>query len=247
MESVFSQTFQNIEYIVIDGGSADGSVEFIESNRDMLAYWISEADKGIYDAMNKGIDQSSGDYLLFLNSGDWLVDELVIEKFVGFKPIEGIVYGDPLVRNGINWKRKFMPKKMSIGNALTHTLNHQAEFFHSSIFKNNYRYDTSYKMVSDWIFTNNAIIFKNCTSQYIDLEVCYFEDPGISSDFKLRLQERKRYLKENFDPLFLKILKEYQILSTEHQTLKKSVLIKIATKLNQKKAKLINFLKNKHE
>src|SRR5690606_20733259 len=74
IESVLSQTWQEFEYIVIDGGSTDGGKEYIESQKTHLNYWVSEPDKGIYNAMNKGILKSSGKYLLFLNSGDHLYD-----------------------------------------------------------------------------------------------------------------------------------------------------------------------------
>ncbi|TXE17127.1 glycosyltransferase [Psychroserpens burtonensis] len=146
MTSVFEQTYGSIEYIVIDGGSNDGSAAFIAEHTNKLVYSISEPDEGIYHAMNKGIDQATGDYLLFLNSGDWLVDQFVIEKVIGFKPIEDIVYGDPLVRKGDKWVRKFMPKAMSIGVALTHTLAHQAEFYHKDLFNVCYSSDS----VSNW-------------------------------------------------------------------------------------------------
>jgi glycosyltransferase involved in cell wall biosynthesis len=243
MASVLEQTYEDIEYIVIDGGSTDGSKEHLEHCQKDLAYWVSEPDQGIYSAMNKGIDQATGDYLLFLNSGDWLVDNFVIDKFEGFNPVEDLVYGDPLVRYGITWQRKFMPKQMSIGVALTHTLAHQAEFYKRSLFNDNFRYDTSYKVVSDWILTNDAIIFKKCSSRYLDLVVCCFEDPGISSDFNLRHTERKRYLKENFDPLFLGLLKEYKVLNKQHKSLKNSPLIKVALWMRQKKAQLIDYFK----
>lgn len=231
MESVIGQSYQQVEYIIIDGGSTDGSSNFIKNHQDSLAYAISVTDAGIYDAMNKGIDKATGEYILFLNSGDWLVDDFVIEKFVGLKPVEGIVYGDPQVRQDGKWRRKFMPKQMSIGVALTHTLNHQAEFYHNSIFNDNYRYDTSYKMISDWVLTTHAIIFKNCTTRYIDLVVCNFEDPGMSSDDDLRHDERRRYFQENFDPLFLKLFIDYRKLNGDFQILKENFLIQSQSKL----------------
>jgi glycosyltransferase involved in cell wall biosynthesis len=243
MASVLEQTYEDIEYLVIDGGSTDGSASHIELYQKDLAYWVSEPDQGIYSAMNKGIDQSTGDYLLFLNSGDWLVDDYVIERFVGFHPIEDLVYGDPLVRDGIAWQRKFMPKHMSIGVALTHTLAHQAEFYKRSLFNDNFRYDTSYKVVSDWILTNDAIIFKNCTTRYIDLVICCFEDPGISSDFDLRQKERKQYFKENFDPKFLSLLKDYQLLNSQHLSLKESRPVNVALWVLQKKRQLVQYFK----
>lgn len=245
MDSVYVQTYTSIEYIIIDGGSTDDSKAYIESCQQDLAYWISEPDKGIYHAMNKGIDKATGDYLLFLNSGDCLVDELVIERFVGFNPSEGIVYGDPMVRDSDKWIRKFMPKQMSIGVALTHTLNHQAEFYNRGVFCDNFRYDTSYKMISDWILTNNAIIFKSCTIKYIDLAVCFFEDPGISDDFQLRKSERQRYLRETFDPVFLKLLHDYSKLYSTSQAIHDSFLVQVALKSLLLKAQWVRYFKKK--
>ena len=72
VESVINQTSKEFEYIVIDGGSNDGSGAYIESKSEHIDYWVSEPDKGIYNAMNKGIAKASGEYLLFLNSGDHL-------------------------------------------------------------------------------------------------------------------------------------------------------------------------------
>ena len=84
IDSVVSQTYKNFEWIIIDGGSTDGSKELIEQYQDHCAYWCSEPDKGIYNAMNKGIEKAIGDYSLFLNSGDRLHDDTVIDKIVSF-------------------------------------------------------------------------------------------------------------------------------------------------------------------
>ncbi|WP_373940767.1 glycosyltransferase [Polaribacter sejongensis] len=81
MQSVFDQTYKDVEYVIIDGGSTDGSKEYILDNAEKLAYWVSEPDNGIYNAMNKGIAKATGEYLLFLNSGDFLCDNYVLSKF----------------------------------------------------------------------------------------------------------------------------------------------------------------------
>ncbi len=241
MNSVFEQSYKDIEYIIIDGGSTDGSKAFIESKEKNLAYWVSEPDQGIYHAMNKGIDQATGEYLLFMNSGDCLVDPLVIEKFVGFNPVEDIVYGDPLVREGNTWKRKFMPKEMSIGVALTNSLAHQAEFYRGTLFIGTFRYDTSYICSGDRSLTNTAIIFKNATTRYIDLIVCYFENPGVSADAGLRFKERKRFLNENFDPFFIRLFKDYQQLNIELKALNNSSLIQAARWILNQRAKILKY------
>lgn len=77
IESVVAQTTREFEYIVIDGGSTDGSVDVIKEFSDYIDYWVSEPDKGIYNAMNKGVKVAHGDYCQFLNSGDWLYDSNV--------------------------------------------------------------------------------------------------------------------------------------------------------------------------
>ena len=80
IESVVNQTCKDFEYVIIDGGSTDGSVDVIKEYADRINYWVSEPDKGIYNAMNKGIDVAQGEYCLFLNSGDYLFDNYVLSE-----------------------------------------------------------------------------------------------------------------------------------------------------------------------
>lgn len=98
MLSVLNQTYHDIEYIIIDGGSTDGTVEIIRKYADRIAYWVSEPDKGIYDAMNKGIKVATGEWINFMNAGDEFVDEGVIEKLFQNRTIDtvGVVFGDTL-------------------------------------------------------------------------------------------------------------------------------------------------------
>ena len=77
--SVINQTYENIEYIIIDGGSTDGTIDIIKKYKDKISYWVSEQDNGIYDAMNKGIDVATGDYIQFLNADDCLVNKEIIK------------------------------------------------------------------------------------------------------------------------------------------------------------------------
>jgi len=94
IDSVVSQTFKDFEWIVIDGGSIDGSRELIEQYADHFAYWVSEPDKRVYNAMNKGIRVAKGDYLQFLNSGDWLWNETALERCFSHGFTADIAYGD---------------------------------------------------------------------------------------------------------------------------------------------------------
>ena len=99
MLSVLDQTYHDIEYIIIDGGSTDGTVDIIKKYADRLAYWISEPDKGIYDAMNKGIAVATGDYINFMNAGDTFRDQSSIYTYVDvIKPESEIIYGDVIIK-----------------------------------------------------------------------------------------------------------------------------------------------------
>ena len=97
--SVINQTYPNVEYIIIDGGSTDGTVDIIKKYANKIAYWVSEPDKGIYDAMNKGGLKATGDFIQFLNAGDWFENEHVIEKIFKdwYKRVD-VIYGDMIIR-----------------------------------------------------------------------------------------------------------------------------------------------------
>ena len=96
--NVLSQSYPNIEYIVIDGGSTDGTVDIIRRYESGLAYWVSEPDKGIYDAMNKGLQKATGDYVWFINAGDTLCSsdtvQSIVSKLQKRKVLPDIIYGD---------------------------------------------------------------------------------------------------------------------------------------------------------
>lgn len=100
--SVINQTYPNIEYIIIDGGSTDGTVEIIKKYSDKITYWVSEPDKGIYNAMNKGIMKATGEWINFMNAGDTFYDDRVIEN-IDFNTIDKflvkVVYGDTVKKN----------------------------------------------------------------------------------------------------------------------------------------------------
>ena len=102
--NVLSQSYPNIEYIVIDGGSTDGTVDIIRRYESGLAYWVSEPDKGIYDAMNKGLQKATGDYVWFINAGDTLCSsdtvQSVVSKLQKRKALPDIIYGET---NGGRW------------------------------------------------------------------------------------------------------------------------------------------------
>ncbi len=118
IQSVHNQTYKNIEYIIIDGGSKDKTLEIIKQHEDFITYWQSEPDKGLYDAMNKGIKAATGDYLWFINSGDQLYSNDVLENiFASQNSLSDVYYGETMIideaDNEIGLRRLSTPKKLT--------------------------------------------------------------------------------------------------------------------------------------
>lgn len=209
IQSIQNQTNKNFELIVIDGGSTDGSVHYLQENTSFFSYWISEKDRGIYHAMNKGIAQCKGTYIYFLNAGDTFYNKHVIEHFSALKPTAAIVYGhiNVLLLRGTQ-KIKKMPAKLTLGTSLNFTITHQAIFHHKKVFETA-KYDENYTLIADWIVYNEAIFLKNLSYQSIDVVIANYESGGLSSNVKLAEQERAQYIKSTFSPAFYELLQEH--------------------------------------
>ena len=217
MRSVSSQTSKDIEYIIIDGNSTDRSVDVIcsfENRFDGRLKWISEADKGIYNAMNKGIGMASGDYLQFLNSGDCLVSNDVTELMLGALKTNGlpsIQYGNMLkeMPNGkLLRDRGFAGRDISFLGFYLGTLNHSPSLIKRGLFDEYGLYDEDLRIVSDWKWFLQAIILGREKPIYVDIDVTLFDMNGISETNKtLDNAERKQVLNELFPPA---ILEDYE-------------------------------------
>lgn len=180
IDSVVGQTFRDFEWIVIDGGSTDGSRELIEQYADRFAYWVSEPDKGIYNAMNKGIRVAQGEYLQFLNSGDWLVDERTLERCFAHEFTADIVYGNLYFvhKDGTIVKSDY-PQIPSIRYFYHSSLGHNASFIKRALLQDSY-YNETLRIVSDWEFYLKSA-FNGCVFKHIEETVTYFDFTGISS------------------------------------------------------------------
>ncbi len=199
IQSVVSQKSQDFEYIVIDGGSTDGSVEVIKKFADKITYWISEPDNGIYHAMNKGIRLAKGEYCQFLNSGDWLTAPDVIEKMIGTFPDCSIFYGNMLKQmpNGKIFRDTCGQGKVTMLNFYLGTLNHSPAFIKRSLFDKYGFYDETLRIVSDWKWFLVTIGINNESVEYTNLDVTCFDMNGISSsNSTLEKQERGKVLEE---------------------------------------------------
>jgi len=192
IDSVLAQTFRDFEWIVIDGGSSDGSRELIEEHASHFSYWVSEPDDGIYNAMNKGMAHASGEYCHFLNSGDCLAGEEVLEEVMAYFGVDGILYGDVDIeyKSG-EIKNIQYPEKMSLGFLYNRGICHQASFIKRSLFDGN-PYDESLKISSDWaFFIKQAII--GTQFMHIPKTICRYGLGGISDiNFDCAQQERER-------------------------------------------------------
>jgi glycosyltransferase involved in cell wall biosynthesis len=199
--SVISQTcFENIEYIVIDGGSTDGSKKLIDSLKEKFKYSCSEKDGGIYQAMNKGLSHASGDYVIFANAGDKFYDKKVIENFLSTPRVKDMYVGDTLIiyPNGKTqlWKS---PKEASMRILYDGALSHQATFFRTEILKK-YGFDEKLRIVSDWKVYIQLLINENCSYEKLSFMVTRFSWGGISSQADKANLERKKVLDEYFPP-----------------------------------------------
>lgn len=217
IDSVISQSFNDIEWIVIDGGSTDSSGELIEKYKEHFAYWVSEPDGGIYQAMNKGIEHASGDWFLFLNSGDWLYDNNVLSKVFSSNNDADILYGDVMYhwpdKRGLELEKK--PETLSLYYFYTDTLCHQATFYKKEIFKT-HRYNENFRICSDWALYIQLLIEGY---KFLHLPICItnFAQDGVSTTLnESHLAERKQVIEEYFPKYIIPDLERLRLID-EHK------------------------------
>lgn len=205
IDSVVSQSFKDYEWIVIDGNSNDGSREIIEEYCDRFAYWCSEPDRGIYNAINKGLSHATGEYVQFLNSGDLLYSETVLEKT--FSIIDGksdIYYGDYVQVNDNNrFNPITLPEELGFCFFPYNNICHQATFYRRSLFDNN-PYDESFSIVSDWAM-NLKLLFEGRTFKHLNQFIVYYDNQGKSAAANNKHHEERTAAFEKYVPQQIKI------------------------------------------
>jgi glycosyltransferase involved in cell wall biosynthesis len=197
IDSVLKQEYENVEYIVIDGVSNDGTLEILESYKDSIDYFISEPDGGIYDAMNKGIALASGDWMIFLNADDEFFDSKVLNNIVqGLKDPKTTYFG----RAYVCYKGKFLYKKPNVYDEkwLNYYLPIHQTVIVSSLYKK-YKFDARYQISADSIYLYKLSLVS--AFEFLPVDMTYFSLGGKSSkfvDFKgclLHIKEHIQYLK----------------------------------------------------
>ena len=234
LASVATQTYCDIEHIIIDGGSTDGSVAVIkeyvakvesQEPRAKSVVWGSEKDKGIYNAMNKGIRKATGEYCQFLNSGDTLSAPNVTERMMN-EMDDGIdvLYGDMLkIRENRHYiDRSCGKENVTLNMFYRGCLNHSPAYIKRSLFDEYGYYDETLKICADWKFYMQSIVLGSATTKHVNIVVTYFDMNGISETRKDILnEERNRLLKEMVPQGILKDYDKYHFPMSQYERLKK--------------------------
>ncbi len=187
IESVVNQSFDDFEYIIIDGGSTDGSIDVIRKYADRITFWVSESDKGIYEAMNKGILQAKGNWIGIINSGDWYeqnaLDTILnaAEANTNMQIIHGVlrVWQNSLVYKVQGVHSSFLPDGM---------IEHPATFVRKDVFQTLGLFDIKYHVASDYDFMCRAYL-SNINFLFIDRIISNYVLGGISCTSSLTLTE----------------------------------------------------------
>ena len=256
IDSIISQTYKDYEWIIIDGGSTDGSKELIEKYDKYVTYWISEPDKGIYNAMNKGIKIAKGEYLNFMNSGDTFYDSSVLDSVykLTINTNSDIYYGNSLYIYETKERIFYRPQDITLLYLYKDTILHQSSFIKRELF-NASGYDETLKIVSDWKMWLIWML-QDKKFYYLDLIISRFDAYGISTTNTILVsQEREKVIKDilplsirhSLDKLdqFNNIVKTHPILLEIYSYLQKRWIYTYLSQLNLKFFKIINLILKK--
>lgn len=178
IKSVIGQTCKDYEFIVIDGGSKDGTKELLEQYDDQIDFWCSEPDKGIYNAMNKGVTHAHGDYVIFMNSGDAFYNKDVLDSIKKRNPDKDIISGYSIrIDNGGYYHNH---SDNILRQLIYGAISHQATFIKRGLLVH-FPYDETLKIVSDWKFWIQTIIANNVSFEFIDDKIAIQDMDGIAS------------------------------------------------------------------
>lgn len=217
IESVIHQTFRDFEFIVIDGGSTDGSDDVLKEYDAQIDYWVSEPDGGIYQGMNKGIKKATGEYLNFMNSGDCFYASNILEKVSHYNSNADFIVGKDYHYNSETHQghASIQPPRTTMIHFFVATLDHQSSFIKRELFIDSL-YDESHRLVSDWIFFTEKIVKEQKQVHFIPDIVCRREEGGLSEQqWDKNRKEIDQYLHQF---LFPGIFEDYTTLAKLDKT-----------------------------
>ena len=176
--SIINQTYKNIEYLLIDGGSVDGTLKIIQKYEEEIDFWVSEPDKGIYDAMNKALKIAKGDFLIFMNSGDILYSDDTLSRFANsISNLDAIYYGNAIYKDRLNKENSLRGGIFNKYRLSKTNICHQTIFFSRKAYKSNF-YNLKYNLFADWAY--NIALFRKYNYKYIDQIIAYYDANGKS-------------------------------------------------------------------
>lgn len=229
--SVKTQVNCELEHVVVDGASADGSADIIREYAESASYpvvWVSEPDKGIYNAMNKAIRMASGDFIQILNSGDTLATADVtarMQEALVEQNHPDILYGNmvkcfPDGRKVLD--RCFAGQEITMLGFFSGTLNHDPAYIRRSLFDKYGYYDESLRICSDWVWYLDAVILGDVRPVYVDIDVTHFDMTGISENGgkqRQRILDERRQVLENRLPA--QVLRDYDLYAEDIYTMRR--------------------------
>jgi len=215
IQSVISQPLfkEHIEYIIIDGGSDDGSVETINKFESSTHSWISEKDEGIFHAMNKGLQKATGDYVIFMNSRDVFCDNLIDNQFIDCLNTQ-LVYGNYFLDSELPNNLCKQTETIDFAYLLGKTICHQALFMKRDLCLK-YPFEYQFNIIGDWIQLFKIMKNENPSVQYVNQAICIYDIEGLSiQQNDKRLQQRSEFLSLNYGAWELETLNKLVRLRT---------------------------------
>ena len=202
--SVFGQTIRDFEYIVVDGGSTDGSVDLIKAHAPRLTHWTSEPDRGIYDAQNKGWYMATAPFVLFMNAGDTFAAPDVLERAIPMlTDTVDILYGDAQLADerGV-YGAKPHPHRLTSAWLMKETVAHQSQFIRRSLLEKAEGYDLGYPIAADYAFLARMFWRERIRTRHAGFAISVFDTTGLSSDpaGKRRSAAERKAIQRNFAP-----------------------------------------------
>lgn len=199
MESVFCQNFSDFEYIVVDGVSEDGSIEWIKSQEKNISHIIIEKDKGVYDAMNKGLHVANGRYIQFLNSGDAFNTPDALSKFAENLHDMDLIFSDVELMHGDRLTPMFFPDQLNWRFQMTDMICHQAIFASSELFRKTGEFNIDYKIYADYDWLMKSLRVHHATYHHLNAILIRYEAGGLSETTN---KERQKMEKDKIHDMY---------------------------------------------
>lgn len=239
LKSIFEQTWQNFELIVIDGGSKDGSKEHLEKHESQMAYWVSEKDEGIYNGMNKGLRKCKGNYVVFMNSGDYFLSPDSLKlcfEIISYNDAD-IFYGQIKIDDEGSEKTITYPSKLSLNYLKKRVINHQACFFKIETMLNLGGYNEKYHLAADYHYYLIAYL-KGKTFHPILIPIVKYDISGIST---MRMENYRAEMNKAWDDTVPVILFDLEVKYLNLlATIKSSLILRVAFKIREYKIKIFH-------